>query len=111
MTYQEVNTMLEGIGLPFAYNQFDNDTPQVPPFICFLYDDSNDLKADNINYSKIRGLSIELYTNIKDFALEQLIEQTLTANELPYFRSETWLESEKMYMIVYDTEIVITEGE
>ena len=112
MTYQEVNTMLSEVGIPYAYNQFDNDTPQEPPFICFLYTDtSNDLFADNINYQKIRPLSIELYTDNKDFTLEAAVEQMLTSHELPFIRSETYLESERMFMVIYDTEIVITEGE
>lgn len=111
MTYQDVNTMLASIGIPYAYNQFDNDSPQAPPFICFLYDDSNDLAADDINYAKIRGLSIELYTDNKDFALEKTVEDTLTSYGLVYSRSETYLDSERMFMIVYDTEIVLTEKE
>ena len=109
MTYQEVNTMLASIGIPYAYNQFDNDSPQVPPFICFLYDDSNDLAADDINYAKIRGLSIELYTDNKDFTLEQTVEDTLSGSGLVYYREETYLDSERMYMVSYETEIVITE--
>ncbi len=111
MTYQDVNTMLASIGIPYTYNQFDNDSPQVLPFICFLYDDSNDLAADDINYAKIRGLSIELYTDNKDFALEKTVEDTLTSYGLVYSRSETYLDSERMFMIVYDTEIVLTEKE
>lgn len=111
MTYQDVNIMLASIGIPYAYNQFDNDSPQVPPFICFLYDDSNDLAADDINYAKIRGLSIELYTDNKDFTLEKTVEDTLTSYGLVYSRSETYLDSERMFMIVYDTEIVLTEKE
>lgn len=109
MTYKEVDDMLESIDVPYAYNQFDNDSPQKLPFICFLYDNSNDLAADNVNYSLIRQLSIELYTENKDFTLEKTVEDTLSANGLVYSRSETYLETERMFMVVYDTEIVITE--
>lgn len=109
MTYKEIDDMLESIGIPYAYNQFDNDTPQELPFICFLYDESNDLAADNVNYSQIRQLSVELYTENKDFTLEKTVEDTLTENGLVYSRSETYLESERMFMVVYETEIVITE--
>ena len=110
MTYKEVNTMLASIGIPYAYNQFSGDDGISPPFICFLYDSaSNDLMADNINYQEIRPLTIELYTDNKDFTLEQTVEDTLTAHELPFVRQETYLESEQMFMVIYDTQIILTK--
>lgn len=109
MTYKEVNTMLSSVGIPYAYNQFDNDTPQEPPFICFLYDHGDDLIADNTNYQLIRMLSVELYTDTKDFELEQTVEDVLNANGLVYSKQETYLESERMYMITFDADVVITK--
>lgn len=109
MTYKEVNTMLSSVGIPYAYNQFDNDTPQEPPFICFLYDHADDLIADNTNYQLIRMLSVELYTDTKDFELEQTVEDVLNANGLVYSKQETYLESERMYMITFEADVVITK--
>lgn len=109
MTYKEVNTMLSSVGIPYAYNQFDNDTPQEPPFICFLYDHGDDLIADNTNYQLIRMLSVELYTDTKDFELEQTVEDMLNANGLVYSKQETYLESERMYMITFEADVVITK--
>jgi len=109
MTYKEVNTMLSSVGIPYAYNQFDNDTPQEPPFICFLYDHGDDLIADNTNYQLIRMLSVELYTDTKDFELEQTVEDVLNANGLVYSKQETYLESERMYMITFEADVVITK--
>ena len=109
MTYKEVNTMIASMGLDYAYNHFPKDTEHAPPFICFLYGNSNDMLADNTNYSPIRELSIELYTDNKDFTLEATVESTLSSNELVYRKSETYIESELMYMVVYDTEFVVTE--
>lgn len=110
MTYKEIKTMIASIGVPYAYNHFTDDTGREPPFICFLYDDaSNDMIADDQNYQAIRPLSIELYTPNKDFTLEQTVEDTLVSNGLPFVRTETYLDSERMYMIVYDTEIVVTK--
>lgn len=109
MTYKEVNTMISGVGIPYAYNQFDNDTPQEPPFICFLYDHGDDLIADNTNYQLIRMLSVELYTDTKDFELEQTVEDVLNANGLVYSKQETYLESERMYMITFEVDVVITK--
>lgn len=110
MTYKEVNTMIASIGLPYAYNEFSDGTGIAPPFICFLYGDySNDLLADNYNYQPVRTLSIELYTDNKDFELENAVEAVLKANKLPFIRQETYIESERMFMVVYDTQIVVTD--
>ena len=109
MTYKEIATMIESIGLPYAYYQFPNGTDQACPFICFFLDSSNDFAADNTNYQKIRSLNIELYTDNKDFTLEQTVEDILSGSGLVYYREETYLDSERMFMVSYETEILITE--
>ena len=109
MTYKQVATMIDGIGLPYAYYQFPEGTDQACPFICFYFTNSNDLAADDTNYQKIRPLAIELYTDNKDFTTEAAVESVLNSNGLVYAREETYLDSERMYMVTYTTEIVITE--
>lgn len=109
MTYKQVSDMIESIGLPYAYYEFPNGTEIAPPFVCFLFTDSNDLAADNTNYQKIRPLEIELYTDAKDFALENQVETALNQSGLVYSRSETYIDTEQMNMVTYSTEIVITE--
>jgi len=109
MTYKEVATMINSIGIPYAYYQFPDGTGQACPFICFFFSDSNDLAADDTNYQKIRTLNIELYTDNKDFALEETVETVLNSNGLVYDRSESYLDSERMFMVVYTTDILITE--
>ena len=109
MTYQEVATMISGLNIPFAYYQFPENTEQACPFICFFFENSNDLAADNTNYQRIRTLSIELYTDNKDFALEESVESLLNSNGLVYTREETYLDSERMYMVTFTTDIVVTE--
>ena len=109
MTYKEVSEMIAGIGLPYAYYQFPDGTEQSPPFICFLFSDSNDLAADNTNYQRIRTLVVELYTDNKDFTLENTVETALNQGGLVYTRYETYIASERMYMVAYTTEVIITE--
>lgn len=110
MTYREVKTMVESIGLPFAYYQFTNDTAVAPPFICFYFDESDDEPADNMNWAKIRTLYIELYTDEKDFELESTVETVLASNDQFFTRSETYLDSERMMMVSYEMQVVITGG-
>ena len=111
MTYKQVAEMVSSIGVPYAYYQFPNNTGIAPPFVCFYFNSSNDFAADNTNYQRIRPLSIELYTDNKDFTLEQTVENVLNQHGLVYSREETYLDSEKMYMVTFMTEIIITEGE
>lgn len=109
MTYEDVAKMVESIGVPFAYYQFPEGTEQACPFVCFYFSGSNDLAADNTNYQRIRPLIIELYTDNKDFALEATVEAVLNQNGLVYARDEAFIDSEKMNMVTYTTEIIITE--
>ena len=108
MTFQEVNNMVESIGLPYAYFQFPEKTGQAPPFICFFYTNSDDLFADNSNYQDIRRLNIELYTSTKDFTLEKTIEDTLKLNGFSYYREENFIETEKIWQIAYEMEVLIS---
>lgn len=110
MTTQEVASMVASVGIPTAYYQFPDNTGQEPPFICFYYPGDNDFKADNINYAKINRLIIELYTDSKDFALEAAVEQVLKDNELAFIRNETYIDSERMYEVIFETQVIITEG-
>lgn len=110
MTTQDVASMVASVGIPTAYYQFPDNTGQEPPFICFYFPGDNDFKADNINYAKINRLIIELYTDSKDFALEAAVEQVLKDNELAFIRSETYIDSERMYEVIFETQVIITEG-
>lgn len=111
MTYKEVSTMIDGIGLPYAYDHFDEDNASPPPFICFYFSGSDDMAADNTNYQKIRPLVIELYTDNKDFETEETVEAALNNAGLVFSREEVYIDSERMYMVTYNSEIIITEGE
>lgn len=107
MTYKQIATMVSSIGVPYAYYQFTEETATPPPFVCFYFPGDDDLKADNSNYAQIRPLTIELYTDNKDFDLEATVESVLAAHELPFSRSETYIDTEKLYLVTYQTEVVI----
>lgn len=107
MTLQQVNLMVESMGLPYSYYEFPEGTAQAPPFICFFYGPSDDLYADNSNYQGIRQLNIELYTRNKEFALEKTIEDTLSLNGLTFYREESFIDTEKIWQIAYEMEVTI----
>ena len=107
MTTQDVATMVASIGLPYAYYEFPDNTALEPPFVCFLFTDNNDMKADNINYTDQRTLVIELYTAQKDFIFESLIRSALNSYELPFSQASDYLAGEHLYITTFTTEVVI----
>lgn len=52
-------------------------------------------------YHKISEVRLELYTDYKDLASEQKVEDTLDAAGLFYNKTETWIDSEKLYEVLY----------
>lgn len=53
-------------------------------------------------YHHFNQLDIEVYTDYKDPDMEASIEEVLTARELYYEKSEVWIETEKMYEVLYE---------
>ena len=107
MTREEVYQMVQSIGLPCAYFEFTEDTAQAPPFVVWLFASDTDVKADNCNYCDKEVLAIELYTKIRDFEQEKAIEDILTANGFCYSKEPNFIDSEKMWQIAYESEIII----
>ena len=107
MTPQQVNIMLETIGVPVAYYQFKEGTGQQPPFVCFFYGNNNDVIADNSNYLRVDRLYVELYTDEKDFALEKTVETTLNNYGIVFDKSEDNIDAERMHVTVYQSDIVL----
>lgn len=109
MTLQEINKMIEGIGLPYAYYEFANGTAEAPPFVCFYYTGDNDFIADNSNYQHIERLIVELYADNKDFSNEMKVEDALRSHGIVWEKSETFIEDEHLYMTQYESEVIIHE--
>lgn len=107
MTFQEIREMIEEVGLPFAYYQFNEEKATAPPFICFFYGANNDLFADDTNFQTITTLNVELYTEGKDFEKETGLEAILKGHGLTFRKEETFLDSEKMHETIYHSEVVI----
>lgn len=110
MEYDEIVSMLEEADLPVAYDHFAEGESPDPPFLVFLFPASNNFKADGIVYQKAQELHIELYTDKKDPPLEKRIEDILDSHEIVYEKSEVWIESEKMYEVLYRTELFMKEA-
>ena len=98
---EELLQMLNETLIPFAYHHFAEGESPEPPFICYLLPGSNNFSADGKVYYKINEVHIELYTDLKDLAVEQQLEDVLDEHGIFYNKSETWIESEKLYEVLY----------
>lgn len=110
MTYKQIASMIGEIGLPFNYLQWpvnDPDNP-APPYVLFYYPNRDDFIADNKNYSPITALNIELYTDEKDFAMEAQVEAVLISHEIPFSKTEDYIDSEGLYEVLYEMEVFIS---
>jgi len=96
--------LMEEIGLPFAYDHFAEGESPEPPFITFLLPGSDNFAADGKVYMKISEVHIELYSDEKNPETEALVEDVLDAHEIFYDKSEVWIESEKLYEVLYSFE-------
>ena len=96
--------MLDEMGLPFAYHHFAEGESADLPFICYLLPGSNNFSADGKVYYKINEVHIELYTDWKDLAVEQGVEAVLDGHGIFYNKYEVWIESEKLYEVLYTFE-------
>ena len=101
---EQLLQILSETQIPFAYHHFAEGESPEPPFICYLLSGSNNFSADGKVYYKINEVHIELYTDLKDLAVEQQLEDVLDEHGIFYNKSETWIESEKLYEVLYTFE-------
>ena len=104
----KILSILNALGIPIAYDHFAQGESPNPPFICYLIPGTNNFSADGVAYYKINQFNIELYTDLKDLSLERKLEEALDEASIFYNKSETWIESESLYEVLYTFEM---EGE
>lgn len=107
MTRAEVYKMVKDIGLPCAYYQFADNTPQVAPFIVWFFLRNTDVIADNENYVDKEVLNIELYTKQRDFDKEADVEAALKSYGFVYAKEASFVDSERIWQISYESEVII----
>ena len=94
-------------GIPFAYHHFaENESPD-PPFIVYLYPDTDNFGADGKVYLPVNEVWVELYTDKKDTDTEALVEKALTDAGIFWEKHEAWIKKEKLYEVSYEFEEVV----
>lgn len=92
--------LLKSTGLPVAYHHFVS--PPAPPYIVYLFSYSSNFGADNRVYSQQPNYQVELYTTEKDPVSEKLIEDLFDEHDIYWEKSETYIESEGLYQVLYE---------
>ena len=104
---EKLLSILSETQIPFAYDHFAEGESPEPPFICYLCPGSNNFSADGKVYYKINQVNIELYTDRKDPEVEQKLEDALDAASIFYNKTEVWIDSEKLYEVLYQFEMEV----
>ena len=96
--------------LPFrsAYDHFAEGEAPDPPFITYLLPRSHNFSADGKVYDRITEVHIELYTDVKDPEAESQLEAVLDQHGIFYNKTEVWIDSEKLYEVLYSFEKEVT---
>ncbi len=105
MTCEEIEEMLKPLGLPLAYWQFDDDNPPTVPYIVYTLPNSSPFYADGKPYFNVDTLQIELYVEKKSKDYEERIQKILIEKGLGYQRTEIYIETEKLFVEIYNLEV------
>ena len=101
MTIAEFVAIMDAIDLPHVYYSFrENAAPKLPYFVWY-FEGSENMPADDEVYVEILSPVLELYTAEKSFETEKQVETVLNNSGIFWNKSETYLNSEKMFQVFY----------
>jgi len=103
VTYQELEQLLAPLGIPFTFHHWEK--PPALPYGVYYDDGTENFEADDIAYAAIRIWRIELYVRQRDPALEERLEDILTAADLFWDMGADYIESERFYEVSYEIEV------
>ena len=93
--------MMAEISFHSAYDHFAEGESPEPPFITYLLPGSDNFAADGKVYFRATEVHIELYTDEKNPEVEAQVETVLDEHGIFYDKTEVWIESEKLYEVLY----------
>lgn len=110
MTHEEIYEGLCATEFPVAYNNWEapENVPQLP-YLVYYYPRSRNFGADNEVYQRVSALNVELFTSKKSFDSEATVEAALKAMGLFWNKTETYLSMERLYLVLYESEVLITD--
>ena len=83
MTLPELKKKLDTLGLPVVYHHWAVGQAPPLPYLIYYADEDNNFFADDIVYSDGYAVTIEIYSQKKDLALETKVKNLLNENQSP----------------------------
>lgn len=107
MTFDEFTEVLESIGVPIAYHDFDSGdfVSDSTPYLVYQIDRSNSFYADGIAYYTSTAYTVTLYDDTALSAASAKTEQVLTDNRIAFEKEMSWQSDEKYYITNYTMEV------
>lgn len=108
MRKEEIENILKEMGIPFRYHHFtQKEMEEIElPIIVWTVPGTSNFYADGKVHYKIKKLDIELYTDRKDWELEEKLEQILDEHGIAWQQTASeWLQSENMWESLYEMEV------
>lgn len=111
MKLTEIKTMLGQTELSTTYYSYPIGEVPALPYLVWYLPNSDNFAADDKVFQRIEALNIELYTKTKDFATEAIVESILEAWDMVWDKTESYLDDEHMYEVLYEMQIVVDDEE
>lgn len=108
MKHEDIEQMLAEMEIPFRYHHFtQKEMEDIPlPIIVWTIPGTDNFFADGQTYHEIKKLDIELYTDSKDWELEEKLEGILDRYGIAWEQEASeWLQSERMWESLYEMEV------
>ena len=107
MTLEGLYAVLVATNIPVTYHSWSDSDSERPalPFMTYQVAYSNNFMADDKVYLAVQHIDIALYTAAKSPTTESTVETALDAAWLPWNKTETYLDSEKCFQIIYEVEV------
>lgn len=102
MEIRALKELLEQLGLAVAITSFY--TEQTLPFLVILPDGTESSGSDFAAELRRDQYQIELYTEQKDFDLEEQLEALLDERGIHFVKREAYIDEEAMYQCAYSIE-------
>lgn len=99
--------IVEKIGFSSAYHHFAEGESPEPPFLIYLISSSDNFSADGKVYFKANEVHVEVYSDYKSNDLEERVEAVLDEYGIFYNKTEVYIESEKLYEVLYIFEMEV----
>lgn len=89
-----------------AYRMFPVGAAPALPFIVYYSQGTDNAFGDNKTYHVVEDINVCLYTKDKDPASESAVESALDSANIPWNKSEVYIDTEECYEITYEITLI-----